>query len=149
MWFFCFRVLMVYHAELILGLRWSICTLQSIVLVRHNPRNFVSDKLKNNLFLYCKFLFISWAFFVLNECYLFFSKFSNNKFVVLWPSVMVLVATTRPLSWAVHLQHCMTVTGLQCTVIVQTGKESNRFTFYDKDFHIIFFSLIWKVKGCW
>jgi len=36
---------MAYHAELNLGLRWSVCTVQCIVLVRHNSRNFVSDKL--------------------------------------------------------------------------------------------------------
>ena len=56
---FLLRVLMEYHAELNLGLIWSICTLQSIVLLRHNPRNFVSDKLQINLFSYCNLPFIS------------------------------------------------------------------------------------------
>jgi len=50
---------MAYHAELNLGLRWSVCTLKSVVLVRHNPRNYVSDNLAINLFSHCKLLFIS------------------------------------------------------------------------------------------
>jgi len=41
---------MAYHAELNLGIRWSICTLQSIVLFTHNPRSFVSEKLVINYF---------------------------------------------------------------------------------------------------
>lgn len=41
----CFRVLMTYHAELNLGITWSICSLQSMMLPRHNYRNFVSDKI--------------------------------------------------------------------------------------------------------
>jgi len=56
---------MAYHAELNLGIRWFIYTLQSIVLLNHNPRNFVSDKLVINLFLYCNMPFISQVFFVL------------------------------------------------------------------------------------
>ena len=56
---------MAHHTELNLGIRWSICTLQSIVLLRNNHRNFVSDKLPINLFSYCNLPFISWALFVL------------------------------------------------------------------------------------
>ena len=62
---FVLRVLMAYHVELNLGIIWSICTLQSIVLLRHNPRNFVSDKLAINSFSYCNLSFISQAFFIL------------------------------------------------------------------------------------
>jgi len=49
---------MVYHALLNLGIRASISTLQSVVLLRHNPRNFVADKLAMNLFSYHDFLFV-------------------------------------------------------------------------------------------
>jgi len=56
---FGFRVLMSYHAELNLGVRWSVCTLQATVLLRHYPRNFISDKLAINLFSFYNLLFIS------------------------------------------------------------------------------------------
>jgi len=52
----------------------------------------------------------------------FLSKFSNNKFVMFCLNVMVLVLTTWALSWTIHVQHCVTVTGLQCTVhVLATG----------------------------
>jgi len=78
---FVLRVLMAYHAELNFGIIWSICTLQSIVLWRHNPRNFVSDKLAINLFSYCNLPFISQPF-LKNDRNLVFSKFINYKFTI-------------------------------------------------------------------
>jgi hypothetical protein len=53
----CCRVLMAHHAELSLG------TLQSIVLLRHNPRYFVSGKLEINLFSYRNLQSVSRGFF--------------------------------------------------------------------------------------
>lgn len=91
------RVPMAHHAELKLGIRRSVCTLESIVLLRHNPRNFVSDKLPVNLFPYCNLPFISWAFFVLKWKKLFSSKFSKNKFTLNQP--FNYSSTTFILSW--------------------------------------------------
>ena len=56
---------MAYHAGHNLGTRWSIYNLQSIVSLRHNPRNFVSDKFAINLFSCCNLPFISQAYCVL------------------------------------------------------------------------------------
>jgi len=50
---------MSHLAELNLGVRWSVCTLQASVLLKHYPRNFISDKLAINLFSFCNSPFIS------------------------------------------------------------------------------------------
>jgi hypothetical protein len=44
---------MAYNGELSLGISWSVSPLQSNVLSRYSPRNFVSDKAAIHLFSYC------------------------------------------------------------------------------------------------
>jgi len=50
---------MSYHAELNLGIRWSVCTLKATVLLGHYPRNFILGKLAINLFSFYNLPFIS------------------------------------------------------------------------------------------
>ena len=56
---FLVTLFLAYHALLNLGIKWFISTLQSIVLLRHNPINFVSAKLAINFFSYRNLLFVS------------------------------------------------------------------------------------------